>query len=216
MAGRTRFFHRRIGELFPAESSLARLMWSLFAIRTDLEIEVRGIGTARDGAQPPFGTEFLSRTYFFRGSLRSLYSAHTQLCYLLTSDEFPEFEETARALGAWDELLNQFGRIMEFAIEFRRHRNAFGGHVERNVARALRRADPAEQVLISFNEETMWGTEIGEAAFACSIRDAAGAPHDVAAMEALMIRMRDATIAVGRCIVSVLNVYAQMTPRLAP
>ena len=210
MPGRTRYFFRRVGDVFPQDSALARVAWSLMAIRSDLTTELGLIGRDDGELRALFSSEFLGRMYFFRGSLRSLYSAHVQLWSLLC--QVVEFHEVAEGCGRWDEFLEHISRVHEYADEFRGYRNRFGGHVEGSVAQSLRHADPDAVVALGFNEFATLGNEFGEAAFFSALAAEAGVPQSDEGFEHLLHRMRDASVACLRCIDLALAIFATRYP----
>jgi hypothetical protein len=104
------------------------------AIRSDLMFELRLIGTNDELIHDIVGgrsadEEFHARFYFFRGSLRSLYSARTVVNALF---KIPEFE---RLISTVRPKFNEFNsEVARAAKEFDRLRNSIGGHIERSMA----------------------------------------------------------------------------------
>lgn len=189
------------------DSSLARLVWALMAVRTDMLLESRWVGAADEQVRRVSPSDFLARMYFFRGSLRSLYSTRV-LLQRVAGD--PEFKDLAFGHGQLEAFRHGLREVNRFETEFTGYRNRFGGHVEHDVANSLDEEDPERELLLSVNDESGHGLEVGEAAFAATL-DAEVDGADAELFE-LIRRMRDATTAAARCINLVMKLYALKYP----
>ena len=86
---RSRLWSKDIGIAFPKGAPLARLMWALVGIRGDLMLEYRS--TSKDERHGDGqDAQFFGRMYFFRGTVRRMYSL-LQVLRRVGGD--PEFQE---------------------------------------------------------------------------------------------------------------------------
>lgn len=195
-------------------------MWSLVAIRADLDLETRLLGRSDDSEFELFfrqrrrkseADEFHALVYFFRGTLRSLYSAERQLGKLCQDGRNGDFWPLAERAGKLDAFRQLLGRVRRHVEAFTRYRNRLGAHTETHLADSLAVVPRDEQVWVSLDTDGRLGTEYGASAFAAVIRAELG--HDTLAD--VVARLRDVTIECMRCIDLAIAVYATEFPLLA-
>lgn len=207
---RRQFFHS-IGEAFPANNQLARVMWSLMAIHADLTFEATHLVDTSGDSSPSSARSLHETFYFFRGALRSLYSAHIQLSKLAPKSRSGEFEQLARHVGLWDEFVATRKHVREYEKHFTRYRNAFAAHSEESLEESLSFADPSAIVGQSIDSSGAIGAEfVAEVITAVSEQhlgtSASGALRDE--VDRLHAVVREC----HRCIQLAIRIYATRYP----
>lgn len=212
MRSKTTF--RRIGSVFPKDNPLAGLVWALGAVRSDLAFESQWIGRNDDNEVAAIHARLsFVHTYFFRGALRSLYSAELVLGRIASC---PTWRDLARK----HDVVEDFSRILKslrrFKQEFNSFRNAVGGHMEREVEESLNTTDPAGEMCFELNDREGFGLQLSEYAVMHTLRHVSGAKDDDqdfnAKVRAMVSRMADATIACMAAADLVLTTWVQEYP----
>lgn len=193
-----------MGEAFPSEIPLARVMWSLMAVHADLRMEWAAIGG--DPTEPVSPEGFFRRMYFFRGGLRSLTSGYTQLHELTRVSR--EFQQLALRSGHWENFVDQRRAVGRHEQEFDRLRNAFGAHTEESVAEALSAAPASEIVGVGLSVDGHIGCEWAAQAYLAALNHQAGGEE----AGAVLRRMAGAQVDFLACFNTALNVYASRYP----
>ncbi len=137
----TRLLYPTARKLFPADSEVAKWMMPALVLRADLWLEHHVVGADDEVHESLHGSnnkfdEYHSRMYFFRGTLRSLYSAKKVLQRLMGLDQFKSMLEVSGHRAEFNEAHRTVNRAAE---EFEPLRNVIGGHVEEDVAEARSR-----------------------------------------------------------------------------
>lgn len=178
-------------------------------LREDLFFEWKHIGASDEtvqalSARSGDGFSFYVRSYFFRGSMRSLFSAWAVLQRL---SAMPEFQELLRTSGRLAEFRQHHSAVSKAQREFRDLRHRFGGHVEEDVAKRREHIADDELLPISWEAEADGvglGSELAHAVvLACLIDKNDRA--DVA--EARLGRMADATLSAFRALTIAVTAY---------
>lgn len=152
------------------------------AVRSDLDLETASIGrddglyeqlVGRDNAR-----NVHARTYFFRGTLRSLYSAHRQLSRLTALAIGPEFRELAIRCGRWEEFVALRRQVGRQSNQFDGARNRFGAHAEQTLEATLDNVETGRVVGASLTDDGRLGVEWGTEAFMAAMSAEAGGPTD--------------------------------------
>ncbi len=208
---RTRYFFRKVGDAFPSSNRLAKVVWSLLAIRSDLDFEVSFIGHNDERARAVFRHDFLSRMYFLRGTLRSLYSAHRQLHRLSTPGAGEEFRQLAEQLGRWQEFVDLRRLVGRSSRQFDDYRNAFGAHAEWHLEESLANTSAEHEVVIGVTDEGRLGLTYGAEAFLAAFSQAVGS-RELAAMEEAIRSLRDVTVSCMSCIDLAIFIYSSRYP----
>ncbi|MDD1748829.1 MAG: hypothetical protein LUO89_03040 [Methanothrix sp.] len=204
---RTRF--KRAGELLPRHSNLASWILPALILREDLYFEWRHIGASdekvsviADSSNIEF--HFYARSYFFRGSMRSIYSAKVVLQALRG---MPELVELLRARDRFDEFQQCLTAVHKATQEFTSLRHRFGGHVEKDVHERREHINDDELLPLSWErgvDGVRFSDELAHRILLACVADKDEKPADV---EARLQRLADATLAAFRALNLVVTTY---------
>lgn len=205
---RSRVRYVKARKLFPNHSELAPWMLPVLVLRSDLWLEHRLIG-APDAAIEALhkskgdAADFFIRSYFFRGALRSLYSARAVLKALMALDDFKKLLSDAGIEEKFKEANKVINRA---AKDFEPLRNQIGGHVEKDAAKARERIDDDEELAVEHDD---WqGLTSGLAARAV-LASCFGADGTEATAKAMLTRIRDAGEAAFKLLNLITNAYLE-------
>lgn len=192
-ATHSRSYYRTVGRLFPRENQLARWMIPVATIRSDLVFELRLIAAADDLVHQLTGSrgaseEFHARMYFFRGTMRALYSARRVVQQLAVMEEFQTMIEPVRV--EFDRLNGLLG---DAASEFNLLRNEAAAHAEGAMADSRDAVDDAEVVAIEMNNTIgVVSHHISSPFLACALLGLSSADDALARAQARLERMQAA------------------------
>lgn len=210
MPVRTNYRMLPTGRLFPRESELGRCMLALLVIRADLRFEIGLIGTADERVRVMTesrnsATQFHARAYFFRGTLRSMYSARPMLDWAMG---IAEFRALLHGAGRRDEFTALLGQIHVAANEFEGLRNDFGAHAERTVANVRDILEDERLMGLEWDDQVGWTPRIAGNVIAALISGDHPTENDAAeATRARFERMRDAGVATLKALDLVADLY---------
>lgn len=146
--------YRSLGRLLPRDSPMAQWMIPVATIRADLLVELQLIGTDDELIHSMVGSrssdqEFHARSYFFRGTLRSLYSSRRVVSRLMGMPEFRALIDPVRS--EFDELNSS---LAHHSREFDDLRNEVGAHAEDSLAETRSQIDDDLLLAVERNDAT--------------------------------------------------------------
>lgn len=186
----------QLNPMFVKDNPVCRAAWALCAIATDLHFEAPRIGAHIPGDARH---AFHERLYFFRGTIRGLFSAQ-KLLNQLRGD--PVFREMAERHGHYEAFEENRRQVAQCATEFIGYRNRYAAHTEGDVGQSLEKLHANTTIVLEAHEVPELPRHIGVVAFLSAVRAELGVPEEQenAALFAMLERMVKATDACVKCI----------------